>query len=54
MKSGGGGGGKRGNIKGKGKTNPDLEAALERWEPVIGIEIHAQLASNTKVIDSLL
>lgn len=29
--------------------NPALEEALERWEPVIGIEIHAQLSSSTKV-----
>lgn len=49
MKGGGGGGKGKGNKKGRGKQNPDLEAALEKWEPVIGIEIHAQLSSSTKV-----
>lgn len=57
MKGGGGGdaggggkGKKEGNKKGKGKTNPELATVLKRWEPVIGIEIHAQLSSNTKVL----
>lgn len=45
----GGDGKSKGNKKGRGKANPDLEAALEKWEPVIGIEIHAQLSSTTKV-----
>ena len=45
---GDGGGGNKGNTKGRRKANPELEAALERWEPVIGIEIHAQLSSSTK------
>lgn len=53
MKGGGGGGGggkSKGNTKGRAKkANPDLAKALEKWEPVIGIEIHAQLSSNTKV-----
>lgn len=51
MKGGGGGGGNKskGNKKGRGKANPELEAALQKWEPVIGIEIHAQLSSSTKV-----
>ena len=50
MKGGGGGGKSKGNTKGRSKkANPDLVAALEKWEPVIGIEIHAQLSSNTKV-----
>lgn len=56
MKTSGGGGGSgqskpKGNPKGKGrgKSNPELDAALEKWEPVIGIEVHAQLSSDTKV-----
>lgn len=54
MKAGGGGDGggrgkSKGNKKGRGKANPALEEALERWEPIIGIEIHAQLSSSTKV-----
>ncbi|CAM9861325.1 unnamed protein product [Discosporangium mesarthrocarpum] len=44
MKGGGKGGGKRK----RGKDNPELDAALERYEPVIGIEVHAQLSSKTK------
>lgn len=50
MKGGGGGRKAKGNKKGRGKVNPDLQAALEKWEPVIGIEIHAQLSSSTKVL----
>lgn len=55
MKGGGGGGKSKGNTKGRAKkVNPDLVAALEKWEPVIGIEIHAQLSSNTKVCYSAI
>lgn len=49
MKGGGGKKKSKGNKKGRGKANPELEAALQNWEPVIGIEIHAQLSSSTKV-----
>ncbi len=28
---------------------PELAAILERWEPVIGLEIHVQLRTNTKM-----
>ncbi|CBN78448.1 glutamyl-tRNA(Gln) amidotransferase, B subunit [Ectocarpus siliculosus] len=48
MKGGGGGRKSKGNKKGRGKVNPALQAALEKWEPVIGIEIHAQISSSTK------
>lgn len=54
MKGGGGGNKSKGNKKGRGKANPELEAALQDWEPVIGIEIHAQLSSSTKVPTLLL
>lgn len=50
MKGGGGGNKSKGNKKGRGKANPELDAALQKWEPVIGIEIHAQLSSSTKVV----
>eukprot|EP00903_Cladosiphon_okamuranus_P020074 g18440.t1 len=48
MKGGDGGIKSKRNKKGRGKANPELEAALQKWEPVIGIEIHAQLSSSTK------
>ncbi|CAM9502823.1 unnamed protein product, partial [Heterosigma akashiwo] len=31
-----------------GKGNPELEKALEEYEPIIGIEVHTQLATETK------
>ncbi|CAM9774848.1 unnamed protein product, partial [Choristocarpus tenellus] len=42
------GGGKVGGKRKRGKDNPALDAALERYEPVIGIEVHAQISSDTK------
>lgn len=41
-KGGGGGGG------GKGKGKSELQEVLERYEAVVGIEVHAQLRSDTK------
>lgn len=46
-----GGGGKRGGGRGREKaasTSPELAAALEKYEPVIGIEVHVQLATASK------
>eukprot|EP00611_Tribonema_gayanum_P022093 TRINITY_DN4372_c0_g2_i1.p1 TRINITY_DN4372_c0_g2~~TRINITY_DN4372_c0_g2_i1.p1 ORF type:complete len:596 (-),score=179.83 TRINITY_DN4372_c0_g2_i1:288-1940(-) len=32
----------------RGKANPEMDAVLEKYEPVIGIEIHVQLATESK------
>jgi len=53
-KQGGGGrdgGAKRGGGRGREKadsTSPELAAALEKYQPVIGIEVHVQLATASK------
>ncbi|GAB0493776.1 hypothetical protein MMPV_005061 [Pyropia vietnamensis] len=47
----GGGGNKRGGGRGREKaasTSPELAAALEKYEPIIGIEVHVQLATASK------
>ncbi|CAM9361913.1 unnamed protein product, partial [Phaeothamnion confervicola] len=43
----GGGGASASGVR-RGKVDPELEAALQKYEPVIGVEIHVQLATQTK------
>eukprot|EP01041_Mallomonas_annulata_P011217 gene11217-23444_t len=38
----------KGNKKGQRKGSPELLKVLEKYEPVIGIEVHCQLLSETK------
>lgn len=47
-KSGGGGKGGSAKREKKNKASPGLLKALEKYEPIIGIEVHVQLSTKTK------